>query len=158
MLGHRDRPPWYANYWNGHEPTAEYLVQTASLIIVIASGLWLAAVSFLMALRSSYCLQQFEKMTSSLGASNWQLQLTEQGLRIVAGAALIVRSPSSKLPMAFEVAGWCLVITSAVILALPIRFHASYGRWCTRWLNPLAIRVLSPLPAIVGAGIVYAAF
>jgi len=110
-----------------------------------------------MALRPRDCLRLFEKMTSSLAASNWRLHVTEQGLRIVAGAALIVRSPISKLPLAFEVAGCCLVMTSLVILALPMRSHASYGRWCSRWLTPLTIRVLSPIPAIVGAGIVYAA-
>ena len=110
-----------------------------------------------MALRPRYCLQLFEKMTLSLEASNWRLQLTEQGLRIVAGAALIVLSPQSKLPMAFEVAGWSLVITSTSILALPIRVHASYGQWCSGWLSPLVIRILSPIPALVAAVIVYAA-
>jgi len=132
-------------------------VQIIALVIVSASGLWLVGVSFMMALWPRYCLQLFEKMTSSLTASNRRLQLTEQGLRIVAGAALIVRSPLSKLSVAFEVAGWCIVISSLLILALPIRVHGSYGLWCSRWLNPLVLRVLSPIPAIVGAGIVYAA-
>ena len=132
-------------------------MQTIALFIVIASGLWLVAISFLMALCPPYCLQLFEKMTSSLSGSNWRLQLTEQGLRIVAGAALIVRSPLSNLPITFQAAGWCIVFSSLVILALPIRCHASYGQWCCRWLTPLVIRALSPIPAIVGAGIVYAA-
>ena len=132
-------------------------MDTVALIIVTAAGIWLVAISLLMALRPRYCLQLFEKMTSSLAGSNWRLQLTEQGLRIVAGAALIVRSPLAKLPLAFEVAGWCIVISSLLILALPIRWHGSYGHWCTRWLSPVVIRVLSPVPAIVGAGIVFAA-
>ena len=132
-------------------------MQTVALIIVTASGLWLVAISFLMALRPHYCLHLFEKMASSLAASNWRLQLTEQGLRIVAGAALMIRSPLSKLPLAFEVAGWCIVTSSLLILALPIRWHASYGHWWSGRLTTLALRVLSPVPAIVGAGIVYAA-
>jgi hypothetical protein len=132
-------------------------VQIAALIVVTASGLWLVGVSFLMALRPTYCLELFEKMTSSLSKSHWRLQFTEQGLRIVAGAGLILRSPASKLPLAFELAGCCLVASSLLILALPIRWHASYGHWCSRWLTPMVIRVLSPIPAIVGAGLVYAA-
>jgi hypothetical protein len=56
------------------------------------------------------------------------------------------------------VAGWCIVISSLFILAAPIRWHASYGHWLSRWLTASVIRVLSPVPAIVGAGIVYAAF
>ena len=73
-------------------------MQIVALIIVAASGAWLAAVSVLMALRPRTSLQLLEKMASNLAASNWRLNLTEQGLRIVAGAALIVRSPLSKLP------------------------------------------------------------
>ena len=137
--------------------SGRFWLQTIVLFIVIGSGLWLVAISFLMALRPRYCLELFEKMTSSLTASNWRVQLTEQGLRIVAGAALIVRSPFSKLPLAFQVAGWCIVGSSLMILALPIKWHGSYGHWCSRWLSPFVIRVLSPVPAIVGAGIVYAA-
>ncbi len=132
-------------------------MQTVAIIIVLASGLWLVAVSFLMALRPYYCLQLFEKMTLSLSTSNWRLQLTEQGLRVLVGAAMIVRSPLSKLPLAFEVAGACLVVTSLSILTMPIRWHGSYGHWCCRWLTPLVIRVLSPVPAIAGVGIVYIA-
>jgi len=131
-------------------------VQTIALIIVITSGLWLVGVSILMASRPDYSLKLFEKMASSLATSNWRLQLTEQGLRIVAGAALIIRSPLSKLPLAFEMAGWCIVISSLLILALPIQWHGSYGHWWSRRLTTLALRILSPVPAIVGAGIVYA--
>lgn len=132
-------------------------MHTIALIVVIAFGLWLVAVAFLMALRPRYCLHLIEKMTSSLAASSWRLQLTEQGLRIVVGAALIVRSPLSKLPLAFDVAGWCIVLSSLFILAAPIQWHASYGHQLSRWLTPLVIRVLSPVPVFVGAGIVYAA-
>ncbi len=132
-------------------------MQTIALIVVIAFGLWLVAVAFLMALRPRYTLHLIEKMTASLAASSWRLQLTEQGLRIITGAALIVRAPLSKLPLAFDVAGSCIVVSSLLILAAPIQWHASYGHLLSRWLTPLVIRVLSPVPAVVGAGIVYAA-
>lgn len=132
-------------------------MQTIALIVVTASGLWLVAVAFLMALRPRTSLHLLEKMTSNLAASSWRLQLTEQGLRIIAGAALIVRAPLSKLPLAFDVAGWCIVISSLFILAAPIQWHASYGRMLSRRLTPLIVRVLSPVSAIMGVGIVYAA-
>jgi hypothetical protein len=151
------RSPFLVFFDIQHKAASQVTVQTVALIIVIASGLWLEAVSFLMALRPRYCLQLLDKMASKLSASSWRLNLTEQGLRIVAGAALIVRSSLSKVPLAFEVAGWCLVISSLLILALPMRWHVSYGRWWHRRLTPLMLLVLSPVPAIVGAGIVYGA-
>jgi hypothetical protein len=133
-------------------------LQSAALIIVIAAGLWLAGVGALMALRPSYCLELFERMTANLEASNWRLNIIEQGLRIVAGAALVMRAPASRLPMAFEVAGWILVASSVVILVVPVRWHGAYGRWWVGRIAPLAVRVLSPVPVLVGAGLIYAAF
>ena len=95
-------------------------MQAIALIVVSAAGLWLVGVAFLMALRPRYCLQLFEKMSANLERSNWRLQFTEQGLRVLAGVALIVRAPASKLPLVFEVAGWLLVATSLLIMVAPI--------------------------------------
>jgi hypothetical protein len=133
-------------------------LQSAALIIVIAAGLWLAGVGALMAFRPSYCLELFERMTANLEASNWRLNITEQGLRIAAGAALVMRAPASRLPMAFEVAGWILVASSVLILVVPVRWHGAYGRWWVGRIAPPAVRVLSPVPVLAGAGLIYAAF
>jgi hypothetical protein len=133
-------------------------LQVIALIVVAAAGLWLVGVAFLMALRPRYCLHLFEKMSADLlERSNWRLQFTEQGLRVLAGMALIARAPASKLPLVFEVAGWLLVATSLLIIVAPIRWHGAYGTWWVKRLPPLVIRVLSPVPAAVGAGLIYAA-
>ena len=132
-------------------------MQPVALIVVIAAGLWLAGVGLLMALRPDYCLDLLARMTASLEASSWRLNLTEQGLRILVGAALVVRAPASKLPLAFEVAGWILAATSILILMLPMRWHAAYGRMLLQRLAPPTVRVLSPLPVLAGAGLIYAA-
>ncbi len=94
-------------------------MQAFALIVVTAAGLWLVAVASLMALRPLHCLHLLEMMRTNLLRSNWRLQWIEQGLRILAGAALIVRAPESRLPLAFQIAGWILVVTSSVILIAP---------------------------------------
>ena len=132
-------------------------MQAIALIILIAAGLWLAGVAVLMALRPRYCLHLFEKMSANLERSNWRLQFTEQALRILAGVALIVRAPASKLPLAFEIGGWLLVVSSVAIMIAPIRWHGAYGTWWVKRLNPWVIGVLSPVPAVLGAGMIYAA-
>jgi hypothetical protein len=132
-------------------------MQTTALIVVIAAGSWLAGVGALMAFRPDHCLELFERMTTSLETSNWRLNVTEQGLRIVAGAALIVRASASKAPIAFEVAGWILVATSVFIIVAPVRWHGAYGRWWVGRIAPLAIRLLSPTPVLAAAGLIYAA-
>lgn len=110
-----------------------------------------------MALRPQYSLHLVEKMKANLERSNWRLQFTEQGLRVPAGVALIVRAPASKLPLVFEVAGWPLVSTSVLIMVAPIRWHGVYGGGWVKWVTPLVIRILSPVPAAVGVGLIYAA-
>jgi hypothetical protein len=140
-----------------HFPVSRVFVQTLALVIVCAAGFWLVAVAVLMAARPRHCLDLLAKMASSLEASNWRLNLTEQGLRLLAGAALIVRSPASKLPLVFEVVGWLIVASSVVILAAPVRWHGAYGAWWSRRLTPPVIRILSPIPAVAGAGLIYAA-
>jgi len=132
-------------------------MQAIALTVVAAAGLWLVGVAFLMALRPRYCLHLFEKMSANLERSNWRLQFTEQGLRVLAGVALIVRAPASKLPLIFEVAGWLLVATSLLIMLVPVRWHGAYGRWWVGRIPPLAIRLLFPVPMMVGAGLIYAA-
>jgi len=79
-------------------------------------------------------------------------------LRVLAGVALIVRAPASKLPLVFEIAGWLLVATSLLIMVAPIRWHGAYGRWLVGRITPLAIRILSPVPMLAGACLIYAAF
>jgi hypothetical protein len=132
-------------------------LRAIALIVVAAAGLWLVGVALLMALRPRYCLHLLETMKANLERSNWRLQFTEQGLRVLAGAALIVRAPASKLPLVFEVAGWVLVATSLVIMAAPIRWHGAYGSWWVKRLTPLVVCILSPVPAAAGAGLIYAA-
>lgn len=126
--------------------------------MVATAGLWLLGVALLMALCPRYALHLFDKMSASLARSNRRLQFTEQGLRILVGAALIVRAPASKLPPAFEVAGWLLVASSVLILTAPIRWHGAYGTWWAEHLSPVVIRALFPVPATLGAGLIYAAF
>jgi hypothetical protein len=132
-------------------------MQALALVIVSAAGACLVAVASLMALRPQYCLRLFGRMAASLEAGDWRLNLTEQGLRLLAGAALIVRAPAAKLPMPFEVFGWLLIVSSAAIIVAPMRWHAAYGIWWTERLTPLVIRILSPVPAVAGAGLIYAA-
>ena len=132
-------------------------MQTLAFLLVIASGLWLAAVAGLMALAPAYCLHLFEKMSSNLQASNWRLNAIEQGLRIFAGAALIVHAPASKLPMIFQVFGWLVVLSSIFILAIPIRWHGAYGAWWSQRLTAGVVRLLAPLPAAAGIALIYAA-
>jgi hypothetical protein len=133
------------------------VAETLSLAILIVAGLWLMGVAILMALRPGTCLGLIDKMKAMLERGSWRLQFTEQGLRVLAGAALVVRAPISKFPLAFGIAGWILVATSVIIILSPMRWHARYGDFLMSWLTSSLIRALSPIAGISGAGLIYAA-
>jgi len=128
-------------------------MDTAALIIIAASGAWLIAVALLMAFQPSRFLHLL-----SLTASNWHVNLTEQGPRLVAGRALIVRADASTLPLLFQVGGWFVVASSVVLLLMPLRWHAGYAIWWSRKLSVGSVRGIAPVSAAFGAALIYAAF
>lgn len=133
-------------------PSGVIRMQEASLLIVFAFGLWLFAVGVFMALRPERSLQLLGMM-----AATQRINLTEQSLRILAGAALVIRSGSSKLPDFFEMGGWFMIVSSVVLVVMPLRWHRNYAIWWSRKLSATAVRALAPLPIVAGPGLVYAA-
>lgn len=63
---------------------------------------------------------------------------TEQGSRLLVGAAMVNFAPSMWFPDLFKLFGWLLVITAVVLLLTPWEWHHRFGKWAI----PLAIRHL----------------
>ena len=126
-------------------------MQAASLVVIYTAALWLVAVGVFMAVRPHSALA-FLRQT----AATWRINIAEQGLRLLAGAALVVRAPSSKFPQVFEIGGWFIVASSVVLLLIPLRLHAGYAIWWSNALPPWAVRVIAPLSIAAGAGLVAA--
>lgn len=128
-------------------------MQEAALVVVAAASVWLIAIGLFMAVRPGRALRLL-----SLTASSHRINLTEQGFRLLAGAAVIVRSASSKLPDLFEIGGWFVVISSLLLMLLPLRWHAGYAIWWSRNLPTWAVRVIASLSVAAGVGLLYASF
>lgn len=127
-------------------------MDNVALAIIIASGLWLIAVAHLMAFQPRRFLHLL-----GLTASSWRINITEQGLRLIAGLALIVRADAAKLPTLFYVGGWFVVASSVALLIIPLRWHAEYAIWWSRKLTFRSVRAIAPLSAAFGVGLIYAA-
>jgi hypothetical protein len=126
-------------------------MEQVGLIGSAAAGLWLILAGAFMAFRPKSALHIL-----SLTASTRLINNVEQGVRLVAGVALVLRAPASKLPQAMETAGWFIILTSLVLLILPLKWHAAYACWWAKRLAPAAVRVVAPMSAIAGAGLLYA--
>ena len=137
----------------GHfDPCHTELMQGAALIGAGAAGLWLFCVGAFMALRPKQALRVLR-----LAASTRTINNVEQGLRLAVGVALVLRSPASKLPQLFEAGGWFIILSSLVLLVLPLRWHAAYAIWWSERLTPWMVRLIAPFSSAAGIGLAYAA-
>lgn len=128
-------------------------MQTAALLVLIAAGGWLVAVGAMMALRPERALHIL-----SLTAASHRVNLTEQVPRALAGVALIIRAGSSKLPQLFGIAGWFILVSSLVLMVIPLAWHSGYAKWWARRIPPLAVWALAPFSLCLGIGLIYAAW
>jgi len=60
-------------------------------------------------------------------ASSARTHYVEQVFRLLIGAALVVRSPTMWQPTMFWLAGWAIVVTTAVLLCVPWQWHHRLG-------------------------------
>lgn len=127
-------------------------MQFVALMLVMLSSAWLVFVAWLMWNRPADCLHWL-----SLMASTWQINVSELGLRGLAGVALVVRSGSSKAPDLFELGGWFVVVSSVVLLLIPRQWHAAYAVWWSKKFSANHVRILSPFSALFGLSLAYLA-
>ena len=90
-------------------------------------------------------------------ASSARTHYAEQVVRVLVGAALVVRSPVMWQPGVFWLVGWAIVVSSAVLLCVPWQWHHRLGGR----LLPLLVRHLRLYAAgafVFGALLIYGVF
>ncbi|MEW4449199.1 hypothetical protein [Qipengyuania sp. JC766] len=118
----------------------------------VALGLWLVVTGGFMAGCPHAALRTLRQTAATRRINN-----VEQGLRLLAGVALVLRATASKMPAIFEIAGWFIVLSSIVLLVIPLRWHSAYAIWWADRLPIVAVRAISPLSVMAGIGVIYAA-
>ena len=120
-------------------PTAGRLLHSrepmsvASAVVVVAFGLSLVAfagVAFAKPAAAERFLTAF--------ASSARTHFVEQVVRLLVGAALVLRSPTMWQPKLFGVVGWAIVVSSVVLLCVPWQWHDRLGAR----VRPLLVRHL----------------
>ena len=111
-------------------------MQSAAVIVICAFALWVAAGSAVAIFRPAKARGWIARFATSHG-----INIAEQAWRGLAGAALVVRAPEALWPEAFRIAGWVLIASSAVLLIVPLRWHAGYAVWWSLNLPLAAVRI-----------------
>ncbi len=109
-------------------------MSVAAAVVVVAFGLSLiafAGVAFAKPAIAERFLTAF--------ASSARTHYGEQVVRVLVGAALVVRSPSMWQPNMFRLVGLAIVVSSAVLLCIPWQWHHRLGKR----VLPLLVRHLS---------------
>jgi hypothetical protein len=83
-------------------------------------------------------------------ASSAPVHYAELGVRFIVGGALLRHAPHMAMPGVFTVVGWVLVITTAVLLAVPWRWHR---RFAERFVPPVVrhTRLLGVASFVLGS-------
>ena len=127
-------------------------MSVAAAVVVVAFGLSLIAFSGVAVAKPAIA----ERFLTAF-ASSARTHHGEQVVRVLVGAALVVRSPVMWQPKTFCLVGWAIVASSAVLLCVPWQWHHRLGER----VLPLLVRHLR-LYAVVsfafGALLLYGVF
>ncbi len=102
-------------------------------LVVVGFGLALIALAVLTVVAPARTVKFLRGFASSARA-----HYTEQVLRLIAGAAIVVFAAEMRFAALFTVFGWLIVLTAIGLLVMPWRWHRRFAEWAI----PLAIRRL----------------
>jgi hypothetical protein len=111
--------------------TAVEMVHLLSALVVIGFSIFLIGLAVIVAIKPPLAERFLRSFASSARA-----HYIEQGLRLLAGAAIVVFASSMWHPKLFQLFGWVLVVTAVGLMLIPWQWHHKYGTWAI----PLVIR------------------
>ncbi|MBP6626847.1 MAG: hypothetical protein KA187_05470 [Arenimonas sp.] len=99
------------------------------MIATLAFGVVLLTGAYFLALAAMCLFAPARARRFLLGlVGSASMHYLELSLRLLAGAAFLVHAPRMLAPGAFQAFGWLLLLTTAVLLLLPWRWHQAFAR------------------------------
>lgn len=117
---------------------------------VIVFGIFIIASGFVML----FAPKKAREILRKAGSTNF-INYTEITIRMIPAAALILASPLSKFPVAFNLFGWIMIATSFILYFVPRRLHHGYALKCADILKPLYFQFMAPLAFLFGGVLIY---
>ena len=98
------------------------MLEILARVVVVAFGLFLIGLSGTLFAGSAWAQRFLEAFASSARA-----HFTEQAIRLVFGAALVMAAPAMWQAEAFRFVGWIVIATSVGLLLVPWRWHHRFA-------------------------------
>lgn len=125
------------------------LVIVAKWIVLLFGG-FIFGVGFLML----FVPNKARAILKKAGSTHF-INYAEITVRLIPATALILYAANAKIPFAFSVFGWIMVITSVILYSVPRKLHHSFSLKSAELLQPLYVQFLSPLAFLMGVLIIY---
>ena len=95
----------------------------AAAVVVVVFGILLVALPGLVLAKPAIAERFLMRFASSA-----RTHYVEQAFRLLVGAALVALSPAMWQPDLFRLVGWAIVVSSAVLICVPWRWHHRLGK------------------------------
>ncbi len=118
--------------------------------IVILFGIYVIFAGFLMLLAP----KKARRILRKAGSTNF-INYTEITIRLILAIVIILFADFSKVPEAFQILGWFMLITSVVLYAVPRRIHHKFSTKSAAILKPFYFRLIAPFAFLFGGLIIY---
>lgn len=119
--------------------------------ITIGFGLMLIGLGLIAIFRPSSALTLLSKM-----GSTWRINIAELSLRALWGLGLCLWARLSPYPQGFYWGGIFMMVTSAIIVCLPLPWHNGYSRYWAARIPPGAVRYFGIISVCAGVWLAHA--
>jgi len=126
------------------------IILTIAKYIVFLFGIFIFLVGLLMLLTPKKA-----RKTLQLAGSTNVINYTEITIRFIIALALIFYADFSKIPEAFSILGWFMLVTSLILYGVPRKLHHQFSLKSAEKLKPFYFKWISPFAFAFGSFIIY---
>lgn len=126
------------------------MITTTAKWTTILFGVFIILVGFLML----FAPKKARAILRKAGSTNF-INYAEITIRLIPAVAMILYADFSKLPLAFKIFGWVMVITSVILYIVPRKTHHRFSMKSAEMLKPVYFQFISPFAMLFGGLLIY---
>ncbi len=117
---------------------------------IILFGLFIISVGLMML----FAPEKERATLRKAGSTNF-INYAEITIRMIPAIGMIYYAEYSKYPEVLAIFGWFILGTSLILYFVPRQWHHGYSLKSAEILNPILVRILSPLAFLFGWAVIY---